>query len=360
MGNFTLTAAKDGRTGTAAGRVTADNETVALNVQLAINSLIGTVFQRDGTTPAGGVAVYLVPARVPLALSMSPSAAGVLATSTNALGQFGFTIPALDSYTLQAESGAERGRTPVVITTIDPANPVQVNVTFLAKGTVTGVVKDSGGAVQPGAVVKVASRGAFNNTWDAVTDGSGRYTVAGVFVGDISSSAQNTVTRLAGSSNGRLLAEGQTLTLDVTLAATGRVTGQVLARDGSVVATPVRVTIGSTYAAVGSIDLPNGSSYQFDLVPVGRFHGHGDGDRHRRQGHRELAHRRRRRGEDAQRAAGRARDDQRPHRRRGGNPGRGRQGDGQDHDPLQHAGHARFRRERRSAPSPGSPRATSR
>ena len=270
VGNFTLSAAKDGRTGTAPGRVNADNESVTVNIQLATNSLIGTVFQRDGTTPAAGVTVYLVPARVPLALTINPGAAGVSSTTTNALGQFGFPIPTIDSYTLQAESGADRGRTPVVITTIDPANPVQASVTFLAKGTVTGVVRDAAGTPQAGASVRVASRGAFNNSWDTVTDAQGRYVVTGAFVGDITVTAQNSQTRLAGASSGRLLAEGETVTLDVTLAATGRVLGQVWKRDGSVLGTPVRVEISSS-AAVPVIEAPNGSVYQFDLVPVGDF-----------------------------------------------------------------------------------------
>ncbi|HEX9505663.1 MAG TPA: carboxypeptidase regulatory-like domain-containing protein, partial [Acidimicrobiia bacterium] len=271
VGNFTLSAARDGRTGTAQGRVNADNQTVPLNVQLATNSLIGTVFDRDGTTPAPGVTVYLLPARVGLTLTVNPNTPGVLATTTNSLGQFGFPIPTTDNYTLQAENGTDRGRTQVVITTIDPRNPVQANVTFLAKGTVSGVVKDSSGAPQAGAAVKVTSRGAFNNEWTTTTDSQGAYTVAGVFVGDITVTAQNTQTRLAGASSGRLVAEGDSLTLDVTLAATGRVTGQILKRDGSVLGTPVRIEISATFANVGAIDAPNGSSYQFDLVPVGDF-----------------------------------------------------------------------------------------
>jgi hypothetical protein len=38
-----------------------------------------------------------------------------------------------------------------------------------------------------------------------------------------------------------------------------------------VLGTPVRIEISATFANVGAIDAPNGSSYQFDLVPVGDF-----------------------------------------------------------------------------------------
>jgi hypothetical protein len=271
VGNYTITAAKDARTGLALGRVNTDNENVTTNVQMVTNTLIGKVFQRDGVTPAAGVTVYLVPSRSPLALTINPVAANVLSTTTDAQGKFGFPIPGTDAYTLQAESGLERGRTQAIITTIDPLRPVEVNVTFLAKGTVSGTVKDATGAIQPGVKVDVIVTGAFNNTWNVTADSNGAFTVPGVFVGDIVAVAKNTVTKLAGSATGRLLSEGASININITLAATGSVSGQVLKRDGSLVLNPVKIELVSSYATFGAIEATNGASYKFDLVPIGDF-----------------------------------------------------------------------------------------
>jgi hypothetical protein len=271
VGNFTITAAKDGRNGLALGRVSTDNESVTTNVQIVTNSLIGKVFQRDGITAAVGVTVYLVPSLSRLSLSINPLASGVLSTTTDAQGKFGFPIPGTDAYTLQAESGLDRGRTQAIITTIDPLRPVEVNVTFLPKGTVLGTVKDTADKLQAGAKVDVTVTGAFTNTWSVTSDANGSFVVPGVFVGDVVAVARNTITRLVGSATGRLLSEGSSININITLAATGSVSGKVLKRDGSIVATPTKVELISNYSSISSVQLENGSSYQFDLVPVGDF-----------------------------------------------------------------------------------------
>jgi hypothetical protein len=275
VGNYTISVAADGgRTGTANGNVPSDNAVVTTNVQIAANGLVGTVFARDGVTPVGaGVTVYLVPSGVKLQLTIPQPALGVSSTTTNAQGQFGFAIATPDSYTIQAEDAAgNRGRTQVVITTINPAQPLTANVTLLGKGTVSGIVKDVAGLAQGGIPVKVTSQGAFTNTWETVTDLSGRYSVQDVFVGDIAAVAVNPATKLAGASKGRLLVEGESVTLDVTLAATGTVRGQVLKSDGITVAPgSVTVELSIQNVVVETLTALNGAAYAFDLVPVGDF-----------------------------------------------------------------------------------------
>ena len=109
----------DGRTGTAQGRVNADNESVTLNVQLATNSLIGTVFSATGRHRPRESPSISSRARRAHAHRQSQHGGGA-STTTNALGAVRFPDP--DHRQLHAAGGIrrDRGRTQVVITTIDP------------------------------------------------------------------------------------------------------------------------------------------------------------------------------------------------------------------------------------------------
>lgn len=274
VGSFTITAVTpDGRGANTNGAVVADGVDVMLNMQLASTGIVGTVFERDGATPVGaGVAVFLQrnPNNAQLQLTLSAQSPAVTASAlTNAQGQYSFAVAHPDIYVVQAQGGDNRGRTQAIITNIIPGQPMTANLAYLGKGSVAGVVRNSAGQVQPGLEVQVKSVGAFTNTWKIVTDANGRYSLANVFVGDIIVSAQQEQTRLAGVNTGRMLAEGNQLSLDINLAATGTVRGAVSKRDNSQPSAPLVVDLFAGSSLLESKTLLAGNAYEFNFVPVG-------------------------------------------------------------------------------------------
>ena len=268
LGSYTLTAGKDSRSARLNGRLSVDGETQTVEIQLGGATVTGIVYERNATTPVGaGTRVYLVPSgRETLTIDAAQSGAG--STTTDAQGRYVLAIPATGRYTIQSERGTDRGRAELAATTLNPAQPYQANVVFLAKGSVSGVVKDPSGNVQANVMVTVTSNGAFRNSWTATTNSAGQYVIAGVFAGELIAFAQNTTTGLAGYGTNRMLAEGQALTVDITLAATGTLTGQALKRNGSVVPGATKLELQLRGAIIATLEIPNGSAYQFVRVPT--------------------------------------------------------------------------------------------
>jgi len=272
IGAYTVTAGKDSKSGRANGTLAADGETQYVEIQLAGATVTGIVYERDGATPVGaGTRVYLVPANVANVLTVNALVAqsqGIGSTLTDAQGRYILGIPATGRFVIQVERSDDRGRAELAASTVNPSQPYQVNVTFLAKGTVSGIVKDPGGAIQANTPVAVTVRGAFDNTWTVVTDSAGRYGVPGVFVGEVTAVATNATTRLAGSANGRMLTEAQALTLDITLAATGTLRGQITKRSGAVVAGSTQLELKLYGGTIATQTVANGNAYEFTLVPT--------------------------------------------------------------------------------------------
>jgi hypothetical protein len=270
VGAFKLTAVTpQGRAGSAQDSVDVDGETVTTDVTLADNTLVGTVYERDGTTPVGaGVEVYLAPRAFGRPYTYA-GMNGIARTTTAADGSYGFSVTQADSYYVQAERTLDRGRSEVVLINLDPAQPLRADVKFLAKGRVYGVVRDSTGVAQGDVPVVVRTQGAFWAERATRTDAQGNYSLDGVFAGDVVVAATNETTRLAGVNTDRLDAEGQNVRVDVTLAATGTVSGRVLRRDGGVVPGAVRIDAKRNGMAFASFEVPSGAAYQLDLVPLG-------------------------------------------------------------------------------------------
>lgn len=275
LGAFELTAiASEGRSGHAQGQLVQDGETVVVDILIASNALAGTVFERDNVTPVGGgVAVFLAPRALgPRYSYESLTGTGtpaVLRTTTDAQGRFSFAVTRADAYYVQAESALERGRSDVVVVNLDPPQPLQTRVVFLAKGSVSGRVSDPQGVPQANVPVSVNSAGLFDAERSTQTDAQGRYSIDGVFAGEVTATARNPATQLSGFNRARLDNEGQQVALDVTLAATGSVSGRVLRRDGSVAPGPLQLSLRSGRVVLASQEIAEGSTYRFDLVPVG-------------------------------------------------------------------------------------------
>ncbi|MDQ1832630.1 carboxypeptidase-like regulatory domain-containing protein [Massilia scottii] len=274
-GAYTITAvANDGRSATTGGKIGADGVTVTSDIVFSPSGLGGTVFRRDGVTPVGaGVQVFLQshPYTPDLRLTLNAGSQDVVAsTTTNAQGKYSFPVATAATYVIQAQENDDRARTQISISTITPGVPLVANLSFLGKGMVSGVVRDSAGTVQAGSTVRVKSAGAFVNTWETTTDAQGRYTVANVYVGPVTVLAQNLVLKQSGLSYGRLIAEGNSLTLDVTLAATATVQGKVVKLAGTAAEAPLKLDLYLEMALIETQVVSAGNAYAFALVPLGR------------------------------------------------------------------------------------------
>lgn len=258
VGAFSINAsAGNGEVANAGGNIESDGNIQTLNLQLAANGIVGTVFGRDGSTAVGaGVHVSLSP--------------GGQQTLTNAQGQYGFVVGQPGTYSVEASDGdGNRGRTQIVLTAINPSDPKIVNVAFLGRGTVEGVVKDANGALQAGVDVRFTSNSVFGGTRLTTTDAQGRYQLAGEFVGDFSVYARNAATSLAGVANGRIVGDGEVVRADVVLAATGTVAGKVLASDNAtaVPLATVVLKVNGNKALQTTADAQG--NFRFEGVPLG-------------------------------------------------------------------------------------------
>jgi len=194
---------------------------------------------------------------------------GVRSTLTDSDGRFGFEVSQPNAYVVQAEQGLDRGRTEVVLVNLDPSQPLEARVVFLAKGTIGGSVRDPNGVAQAGVPVSVRTEGAFTTTLTTETDAAGRYGLPGVFVGDITAVAVNPLSGLAGIARGRLDFEAQGLALDIVLHPTAAVAGTVVERDGVPVASPLRIALRQNGAVFAESEFSDGAAFLFDHVPLG-------------------------------------------------------------------------------------------
>ena len=261
VGAFSISAsAGNGETASGGGNIGADGAFATLNMQLASSGIVGTVFGHDGVTVVGaGVNVTMQP--------------GNVTTQTSAQGQFSFNVTQPNTYTIEAsDATGNRGRTSVVLTVITPNDPKTVNVTFLGRGSVQGVVREPGGAVQAGLTVNLNSSGIFGGAASAVTNAQGVYRIDGQFVGGFTVTTRNATTQLAGSASGAITTDGAVVATDIILAATGSVSGKVLKQDNAtpLVGGSVVLYVNNTGAQLTATTDATGS-YSFLAVPLSTF-----------------------------------------------------------------------------------------
>jgi plastocyanin len=255
-GLVTVTARDPGTSlrGRATGTLVA-NLSTTVDVRLGPTGTVnGTVYNRDGVTPAGlGVTVQL-------------SGPTSLSTTTNALGGYQFDFVPLGGYTVEASAAGNRGRASVTLTA---TGQVAVsNITYLGKGTVTGIVRDGAGNAAAGVPVTLNSRSIFGGTQTATTGPDGSYTIGNVFIGQYDVSARSPVTRLGGQSSGRIDVDGQTVTTNITLTASGSLAGTVFRSGGT---TPVAgATVQLSPTGLSAQTNAQGQ-FRFDFLPLGSY-----------------------------------------------------------------------------------------
>ena len=227
------------------------------NVDLILTpsgTIRGTAFGRNGTTPvASGINVSL----------FGPTS---LTTTTDNQGNFLFDFVPLGSLTVEtSDSSGNRGRTTGLLSTTSQV--VVANVSFLGKGTVSGTVADGAGIAVPNAAVTLNSGSTFGGTKSTTTDGAGHYSFADIFVGPFTVNASSAISRQGGHSSGTLAGDGQTATANITLQATGSITGTVFHFGGTTAASGAVITLSDGHTATADIQ----GRYRLDLVPVGSY-----------------------------------------------------------------------------------------
>ena len=227
------------------------------NVDLILTpsgTIRGTAFGRNGTTPVGsGINVSL----------FGPTSA---TTTTDKQGQFLFDFVPLGSFTVEtSDSSGNRGRTTGLLSTTSQV--VVANVSFLGKGTVSGTVADGAGIAVPNAAVTLNSGSTFGGTKSTTTDGAGHYSFTDIFVGPFTVNGSSAISRQGGHSSGTLAGDGQTATANITLQATGSITGTVFHFGGITAASGAVITLSDGHTATADVQ----GRYRLDLVPVGSY-----------------------------------------------------------------------------------------
>jgi hypothetical protein len=206
------------------GNFTANGDTVTLNFTLAVSVIHGNVFFFDGVTPVASPSLFL---------SRKDALGNVQTLFLNGGvdGSFAFIgIPAGD-FTITAEDDNDSGLRITVPETLASAGTVAtININLPAAGVVTGTVFDASGAPVPFAQVALADPGDSFTSFGS-TDQTGVYQfkliAAGPFFVQASGSSSRFVT-----ATGSITADGQTVTVNLTLPDTGSVSGTVFAANG--------------------------------------------------------------------------------------------------------------------------------
>lgn len=230
------------------------NQPLTLDVKLgAFGSIGGTVFQRDGATPVGA------------GINVALSGAALANTVTDGTGRYAFDFVPLSGFTVDAtDVGGNHGRTTGTLTVT--GQTIAADVAFLGRGTVTGNVRDGAGTPVANATVTLAGGAIFDSSRTISSDSQGNYSFFDVFIGPMSVTARSPLSGLGGQGSGVLQGDGQSIAINVTLQATGTLTGQVR-RAGSGGAPVAGARVQLSNGLVSTAD--SNGTYSFTLVPTG-------------------------------------------------------------------------------------------
>ncbi len=242
-----------GLQGQAAGVLGANSSAVA-NIQLSASGTIkGTVFATNGTTPVANANVVL-------------SGSSLATATANEAGQFSFNYVPVGVFTLDAtDFNGNHGRSTGSIP--KTGSIAQSNVTFLGQGSVSGVVSDSSQNPVPNAAVTLNSGSIFGGVSTTTTDPNGNYSLSGIFVGPFNVTASSSVLQLGGQASGSVTSDQQSVTANITLTASGTVTGTIFHADGATPVSNAQVNLTGGFTTAADVN----GNYTFSFVPLGTY-----------------------------------------------------------------------------------------
>ena len=242
-----------GLNGQTSGYLYANSSAVA-NIQLSASGAIkGTVFATNGTTPFANANVVL-------------SGSALANTTTNETGQFSFSFVPVGVFTLDAtDSNGNRGRSTGSIA--KTGSIVQSNVTFLGKGSVSGVVTDSSQNPVANASVSLNSGSIFGGVSTTTTDPAGHYALSGIYIGPYNVTASSSALKLGGQTSGNISSDQQSVTSNIILTAAGTVNGTIFHFDGATPVSNAQVSLSGGFTTQADAN----GSYTLNFVPLGTY-----------------------------------------------------------------------------------------
>ena len=235
---------------------------VTLDMQVALTTT-GTVTGRflyaDRTTPVAFGAVKLI---------VNGQTVGHATTAGgDDAGTFTFSFVPAGSFRLEAQDPLTARSGVAVGSIASEGEVVTADVVAQGVGRVEGLIT-SNGAPQAGAHVELTS-GQFRVS--TIADGAGRYAIDGIPEGRVVATASLSGGFLSGTSAGTLSGEGATITLDVALRDSGRLTGTVVNAVGGTPAplSQVKVVVGGTGGATLTATTDGSGAFAFERVPAG-------------------------------------------------------------------------------------------
>jgi len=257
----------------AGGVITANNQTVSVDLALKgsvstggqpvnqMGSISGQVYNPDGTPAGAGVSV-----------TVTFGGADVTVT-TDGSGHFQFSpiIP----------SGNQRVRAfdPTTLTwqgyvSVPAGLDVPISIKLLGRGSITVRALTATGAPAPGTAIAVNGSAYPNDGASGTTDANGLITFANLSEGSYAVSASGSF-GLGGRSQVTIPGDRAAVSVDVSLASSGTVTGRFLKADGVTLIGGGQIRLwrgGQVYAyATSSSDPATLGSYQMQYVPLGDF-----------------------------------------------------------------------------------------
>ncbi|MCP5153964.1 MAG: carboxypeptidase regulatory-like domain-containing protein [Ectothiorhodospiraceae bacterium] len=211
VAGFTLAlSAVDAQTELGAMGQTVLLEGEAAVVELALEAagtITGTVLQSDGVTPVAGARVRVDP----LGRQAVTGTDGRYEFTSVPIARGPFTVVVRDAV------GAERARFEGV-ELLAQGDVVVLDAVVAGSGAVTGVVRNPDGSLADGVAVSLDSAVPGQPTAFSVTDLDGAFRFDDVPVGGFSVAAQVVALRFGGNALGELVADGETVVVDVEMA----------------------------------------------------------------------------------------------------------------------------------------------
>ncbi|PYQ56391.1 MAG: hypothetical protein DMF58_20885, partial [Acidobacteria bacterium] len=245
------------RGGRASSVLSGPGATLGMTVAMTTTGTVkGHFFQTDGVTPIPFGAVRLV---------INGTTTGQATTNaTDDVGAFSFSYVPAGPVRLEAQDPqtARSGIAAGSVTT--EGETVTLDIKAQGLGTVQGLVT-SNGAAQPGAQVMIDAGQIHAST---ITDSTGQYSIGGVPEGRVVATASLSGNFLTGTNSGVLAGEASTLTLDVALRDSGKISGKVLSANG-VTSAPLSYITALASGSTLSTTSDTQGNFTFDRVPIG-------------------------------------------------------------------------------------------
>jgi hypothetical protein len=228
---------------------------------VSAGTITGTVTRPSGALAGAGISVEL------------HTSAGTLITTvfTGADSRFSFDLVPLGTYNVEArDASGNRGRTAAVVDA--SGEHLDLTVTFLARGSVAGTVRNGAGTAVPGVAVTLAARSIFGDApiLSQTTRPDGTYQFDTVLAGSVTVQASDPITGLAGVATGTVTQDGAVLSLDISLTSYGSVHGTVFRADGVTTVPNAQVTLNSGSRTLLTLTDDNGA-YALAVVPIGSY-----------------------------------------------------------------------------------------